>query len=196
MNKRHFLGGMLATATLPAAAAAPANRGARGPALLTVSGAVARVNRPPFDPARDVMLGKHKVSFDRAHAFDFAALSRLPAVTIAPTLEYDGRIHSLRGPLLLEVLAAAGAVLHEGGQLVLRAVDGYAATISVAQARARRMMVASHMDGQPMALGGLGPLWAVVDADRLPELAAQPLGARFAGCPWALYHVEVKPAQA
>jgi hypothetical protein len=32
----------------------------------------------------------------------------------------------------------------------------------------------------------------VYDADRVPEMAAKPLGQRFAVCPWALYHVEVK----
>ena len=42
-----------------------------------------------------------------------------------------------------------------------------------------------------MALGGLGPLWAVYDADRLPEMAAKSLPERFSGCPWALYHIEV-----
>ena len=43
-----------------------------------------------------------------------------------------------------------------------------------------------------MALGGLGPLWAVFDPGRVPELAARPLAERFASRPWALYHVEVK----
>ena len=72
-----------------------------------------------------------------------------------------------------------------------RAVDGYAVTLSVAQARAQNYIVATHLDGEAMALGGLGPLWAVCDADRVPEMAARPLAARFALCPWALYHVEV-----
>jgi hypothetical protein len=42
-----------------------------------------------------------------------------------------------------------------------------------------------------MALGGLGPLWAIPDADRVPELAARPLADRFGGCPWSLYHIDV-----
>jgi hypothetical protein len=59
-------------------------------------------------------------------------------------------------------------------------------------AGARRVIVATHIDGAPMPLGGLGPLWAVHDADRIPELAALPLAQRFTTCPWALYHVEVR----
>jgi hypothetical protein len=53
-------------------------------------------------------------------------------------------------------------------------------------------MVATHMDGKPMALGGLGPLWGMVDADRIAELADKPLAERFGGCPWALYHIDVQ----
>lgn len=75
--------------------------------------------------------------------------------------------------------------------MVLRAVDGYAATLTVAQARSQRFIVATHMDGAPMALGGLGPLWALADADRVPELATRPLAERFGGCPWSLYHINV-----
>lgn len=190
MNKRLFLGTALAAGAAPVLGASAATPGT-GPALLTVTGNV-KANRPGFHPARDVMMGKHKVTFASAHAFDFAALLALPAVTIRPTLEYDARIHSLRGPLLLDVLAAAGARLQDSSQLVLRAVDGYAATLTLAQARSQRFIVATHLDGQPMALGGLGPLWALVDADRVPALAARPLAERFAGCPWALYHIDVQ----
>ena len=42
-----------------------------------------------------------------------------------------------------------------------------------------------------IAVGGLGPIWAVYDADRFPDKAAKPLNDRFAGCPWGLYHIEV-----
>ena len=195
MKKRQFLGRAalagMAAATLPASQASAA-AGNAGPALLTVTGAVGKVNRGRFDPVRDQMMFKQKLSFDKAHAFDFAALAALPAVTIEPTLEYDGKPHTLRGPLLLDVMKAAGASLGDGGKLVLRAVDGYAATVTVAQARAQRYIVATHLDGAAMALGGLGPLWAIYDADKIPEMAAKPLAERFGSCPWALYHIEVQ----
>jgi hypothetical protein len=196
MKKRQFLGAAMAgglTSALSATAATAATTGktAAGPALLTVSGAIGKPNRGPLDPVRDQMMFKHKVQFTQARAFDFAALTALPAVTIAPTLEYDASPHTLRGPLLLDVLAAAGARLAAGDQLLLRAVDGYAAAVTVAQVRARRYIVATHLDGATMALGGLGPLWAIYDADRAPDMAGKPLPERFATCPWALYHIEV-----
>lgn len=195
MKKREFMtaAGLVASAALGIAPAAQAGgpRPASGPALLTVSGAIGRGNRGALDPALDQMLKKHGVKFDRAHSFDFAALSALPAVRIRPTLEYDGRPHLLSGPLLTEVAAAAGARPADGGGLLLRAVDGYAASLSWADARKYRYIVATHLDGQPMALGGLGPLWAVYDADSYAEAAARPLAERFVLCPWALYHIEV-----
>ena len=190
MNKRQFLGTAAVAGAFPivAHAAQPAER---GPALLTVTGDIAHSNRGPLDPALDQMMHKHQVTFTKAWAFDYPSLTALPQQTIRPTLEYDRKPHTLRGPLLTDVLAHAGATLHDKGSLVLRAVDGYNVELPVAQARARRFIVATHVDGNPMPLGGLGPLWAVYDADRVPEMAALPLPQRFAACPWALYHVEV-----
>lgn len=193
MNKRAFFGAALATASLPSlpAMAAPKAGPGKGPALLTITGAITRPNRGALDPALDQMMAKHKLAFSHACALDFDALARLPAHTIRPTLEYDGKPHTLRGPLLVEVLALAGARLEANTRLALRAVDGYAAVIGVPQARGQRFIVATHLDGTPMALGGLGPLWAVFDADRVPELATLPVNQRFGACPWALYHIEV-----
>lgn len=190
MNKRQFLAAALAGASLPApAASAAATRGTPGPVLLTVSGAIGEGNRGPLDPALDQLLKKQGVRFERAHAFDYAALRRLPARTIRPTLEYDGKPHALRGPLLGDVLGEAGA--RKPARVVLRAIDGYAPAVGAAELDSLRFIVATEIDGKPLPLGGLGPLWAVHDADRLPQVAAMPLNERFALCPWGLYHIEV-----
>jgi len=192
MKKRQFLGtaalaGLSAAMPLPARAAA-----ASGPTLLTVTGAIGNGNRGKLDPVRDQMMVKQKISFDKAHAFDYAALTALPAIAIKPTLEYDNKQHTLQGPLLLEVMKAAGARTSDNSKLVLRAIDGFAATVTVAQAKTQRYIVATHLDGAPMALGGLGPLWAVYEADKVPDMAARPVSDRFGLCPWGLYHIEVQ----
>lgn len=191
MNKRQFLGAAAVAGAFPIAGQA-AQASGHGPTLLTVTGDIARSNRGPLDPALDQMMHKHQVTFTKAWAFDYASLLALPPQTIRPTLEYDGKPHTLRGPLLTDVVARAGATPGDKSVLVLRAVDGYNVEVPVAQARARRFIVATHIDGHPMPLGGLGPLWAVYDADRAPDMAALPLAQRFTACPWALYHVEVK----
>lgn len=200
MNKRNFVAAGVGLAGLWGAASShatskPTTQAAlRGPALLTLSGAITKPNRGALDTTIDQMMGKHGIQFSEAHALDAAALQRMPSVTIRPTLEYDAKRHTLQGPLLTTVLTAAGVAADSPVQLVLRAVDGYNVKLSLADAHAYRMMVATHIDGQPMALGGLGPQWAVYDADVLPAFKDKTLKDRFALCPWGLYHIEVQKA--
>lgn len=190
MKKRLFLGALAGgSASLPLAGLAQPARASTGPALLTVTGHIQKANRGPLDPALDQMMAKQKLAFDKARTFDFAQLAALPAVTIKPTLEYDQKQHVLAGPLLATVLEACGAT---GSKLVMRAIDGYAPAIALADAQRQRFIVATHLDGRPMPLGGLGPLWAVYEADKFPDMAAKPVDQRFALCPWGLYHIDVQ----
>ncbi len=194
MDKRSFLATALGSAALPFTGPASAQgQSTNSPALLTVTGAISKPNRGPLDPVLDQMMAKQKISFDKAHAFDFGMLAAMTPVTIKPTLEYDKKPHQLRGPLLADVLKAAG-VTADSGKLAMRAVDGYSPALSMADMRKYRFIVATHLDGKPMPLGGLGPLWAVYDADRFPDMAAKPVDQRFAFCPWALYHIDVQAA--
>jgi len=197
MKKREFLcvasaaaADFLATPALAQAKTSPPP----GPALLTVTGAIMRANRGPLDPALDQLMAKQKLSFDKAWTFDYASLQALPQASIRPVLEYDEKAHTLSGPLLADVLAATGGRMADSGTLLLRAIDGYAVTIGAADFRKYRFIVATHLDGKPMPLGGLGPLWAVYDADRFPDMAAKPVKERFGLCPWALYHINVQTA--
>ncbi len=191
MNKRHFLlaGALGAVGAPPTTAAATPSRA--GPGLLTVAGAIGRANRGPLDPALDQLLVKHGRAFEKAWEFDAAMLALLPAVTIQPTLEYDAKPHKLSGPLLASVVGAAGVAANAPVKLTLRALDGYAVGVSLADAQRYRMIVATTLDGVAMSLGGLGPLWAVYDADRLADFKDRPLKQRFALCPWGLYYIEV-----
>jgi hypothetical protein len=108
--------------------------------------------------------------------------------------EYDRKRHELGGPLLTDVLALASPSLTDASVLHMRAVDGYAPTLTLGDARRFQYIVALRLDGTPLALGGLGPLWAIYAADRFPEIASKPVDQRFATCPWALYHVDAKSA--
>ncbi len=199
MKKRTFLNaGVWSAATVitgaglsdAAAATATPCAATSGPVLLTLTGAIGKGNRGALDPALDQMMFKQKLQFSRAHTFDFAALTALPQQTIKPTLEYDGKPHTLSGPLLTDVLAATGA--RPGSDALLRAIDGYAVLLPAADAKKYRFIIATHIDGHPLPLGGLGPLWAVYDADRFPDMLERPLAARFALCPWGLYHIEAR----
>ena len=195
MNKRSFL----AAAALGGAALAPMQARAAAsqggsPVLLTVSGAIGKGNRGPVDPLLDQMMVKQKVAFAKAHTFEFAQLAAMPRTTIKPTLEYDNKRHTLAGPLLADVVRAAGVKADAPARLAMRAVDGYSPVITLAEAQRLGFIVATHLDGKPLALGGLGPLWALYEADRFPEAAAKPVTDRFALCPWGLYHIDVQAA--
>jgi hypothetical protein len=191
MKKRDFFAAAATAAALPLATSAQAKPAPHGPVLLTVGGLVGHSNRPALDPVLEQMMAKHGVKFSKAFAFDAQQLRALPAVTLQPTLEYDAKPHQLSGPLLSTVLAAAGVDLKAELRLGLRAVDGYNVNITVAQVQAYRMIVATHLDGQPMALGGLGPQWAVYEPMQIPEFKDKPLKERFGLCPWGLYYIDV-----
>jgi len=196
VRKRKFIFAALSAATAPVFAQKRTdNREEVGPTLLTISGAIGKGNRGALDPALDQMMHKQNIQFDKAYVFNFAALTALPAVEIHPTLEYDAKAHALRGPLLSDVIAAAADKVLPGNTAVgLRAVDGYVVQVALAELRRYRFIVATHLDGQPIPLGGLGPLWAVYDPDRFPDMMARPLSTRFALCPWALYHIGLHAA--
>lgn len=191
MHKRHFLQAAAGAALLPVSATAVSPAKAAAPALLTVSGAIRQGNRPPLNQALDQMMAKHGVAFDKAHAFGFAEIAVLPAIDIRPTLEYDGIRHTLRGPTVARVLEAAGAVATDSTPIGLRAVDGYNAELTLGELKRLGFIVATHLDGQPMPLGGLGPLWAVYEPDRFPDLARLSLPERFVKCPWGVYAIHV-----
>lgn len=193
MKKRDFLARSALLGVVPMACAQAASHPSRGPVLLTVSGAITHANRGPLDPALDQMMAKHGIQFDKALALDAAALGRMPAVQIKPTLEYDAKVHRLSGPLISTVLEAAGVSMHSALSIGLRAVDGYNVALSLSDLQTYRMVLATHIDGLPLALGGLGPQWAVYDADRLPAFKDLPLKQRFGLCPWGLYHIDVRP---
>lgn len=192
MDKRRFLAAAGVAGVLAASRSQATPPASSDPVLLTVSGAIGKSNRGAFDPALDQMMAKHGIHFTKAWTFSAAALHRLAAVTIRPTLEYDGKVHALQGPLVETVLKATGVSPDASVKLALRAVDGYNVVLDLAEVRRWRMIVATHLDGQPLALGGLGPQWAVYDADRLAAFKDKPLKERFGLCPWGLYHIDVK----
>ena len=192
MDKRVFLQTVVSGAALSALAQAQAAPAATaGPTLLTISGRIAHANRGPVDSALDQLMHKQELVFAKARTFAFAELASLPATEIHPTLEYDAKPHALRGPTLTRLLEMAGAPTANDTPLVLRASDGYRVELTFAEVRQLNFIVATHIDGAPLPLGGLGPLWAVHDADRISALAANPLSERFARCPWGLYSIHL-----
>ena len=61
MDKRQFLSAAAVAASLPAQAVAAPKAATGGGPVLTVSGAIGKSNRGPFDPALDQLMKKHAI---------------------------------------------------------------------------------------------------------------------------------------
>jgi len=139
----------------------------------------------PFDKNQDVFFGYHERSFSKAYAFDLAMLESLGMRRA--TIAYEGWPAPLEveGPLLREVLAAAGAA---GGTVAMLALDGFAAELSPGELAAEDWMVVIKENGQYLGIGGRGPAW-VLYPRRDGKMATAADEQRW---PWAVFLIEVR----
>ena len=159
MRRWSFMFVIAAGAWAASAAAQPAPD---GPVILIVAGAITTSNRGPLDPFHDAFLAYHDVAFDAAYVFDRAMLEHLGVRELTTRYPGTDRVIRAEGPLLRDVLAAAGAT---GTVVSVMALDGYAATIAVEDAARYDVVVALRVDGHDLGLGGRGPAWVVFPDD-------------------------------
>lgn len=195
-NKRQFISNSVslllgASSVLMRSADATVSKQEDGQVILTVTGAIDQPNRGKFDSVLDQLMHKHGIHFERAYQFTLADLAKLPAVSIRPTMEYDAQVHQLSGPRLIDVLDAAGLNKSNAKKILLHGIDGYSPELSLDLAQKYNFILATHIDGKLLHVGGFGPLFALYDADRFPEAAQKPLSQRFTQCPWGLYCIEL-----
>jgi hypothetical protein len=162
-------------ATLPAALAwgfvapwASALDAAPGKIVLTITGPLGHPNA-----------GTHA-------DFDMAMLEKLPQHSFTTSTPWYTRPMTFTGPLLRDVLAAAGA---KGVLLRAVALNDYKIDIPAADAEAFDVIVARLLDGKPMAVRDKGPLFIVYPFDSRSELRSERYYSRSA---WQLRTVEVK----
>ena len=148
-NRKTLLA-IVAAATMAIAAPLVAST----PVLLTVTGAVENTNRGPVDPDMDKLFAFTEVSFDNAMEFDLETLRGLPQTTVKADFPMGGDMVSFEGPLLSDVLAAAGAT---GETVTVQAMDGYAVEAPLSEMVEKGAVVALARDGKPLGIGGFGP---------------------------------------
>jgi len=148
---------------LPAAA----DNAARGPILVTVSGALTNPSRGPVNPDFDKFFDYNEVEFSQAASFDYAALASLTQARITTDFPQFGDQHEFEGPYLADLLQLAGAT---GGTIWLRALDGYALELPLAALLAQEPILAMKRDGQFFGLGDYGPLQLVFARGTNPAL--------------------------
>ncbi|MBM3560406.1 MAG: hypothetical protein FJX53_11130 [Alphaproteobacteria bacterium] len=174
---------LLAAFALPAAArqlAAP-----KSTVLVTVIGNVTKANRGAYDEARDVYFKHLNIPFTRAAAFDHAMLSALKQHTVRTDFSVGGKVRSFSGPLLADVLAAAGA---SGTTATITALDGYAAELPVADIVKFGVILALAEDGKPFGIGDYGPTWVIFPRADDPALR----GRNDDGWVWVVASIAVK----
>lgn len=167
----------VAVAGLPAAAA--------GPVLVTVTGDISEPNRGPVDPDYDKLFVFNEVKFDKAHEFDLDTLEKLPQATVHADFPKGGAATAFTGPLLSDVLAAAGA---DGHTVTVQAMDGYAVEVPLADMVAKGAVLALARDGKPLGIGNFGPTQIVFPRADRPELADMPDDWWI----WQIYHIDVQ----
>lgn len=117
--------------------------------------------------------------------FDMAAVEALPQHSFRTSTPWYPQPVSFTGPLLRDVLAAAGA---RGQTLRAVALNDYKVELPASDAARFEVIVARLLDGRPMPVRERGPLFIVYPFDTSAELKSERYYSRSA---WQLRRIEV-----
>lgn len=184
LNRRIFMAAALIGGTMIGAPSV-AQEAAQGPILLTVTGAVSNPNRGGYDPDTDKFFGFNEVEFANAAQFDYGALEALDMVKVMADFPKGRQVHEFEGPLLSDVLAAAGA---QGQTVTIQALDGYAVEIPLEEMVDAGAVVALKRDGAAFGIGGFGPTQIVFPRAERADLADMPDD----NWVWSIFHIKVE----
>ena len=120
-----------------------------GPVILTVTGQIDRTNAPG------------------AANFDHAMIERLGTRTLRTATVWTDGVKTFEGPLMRDVLAAAGA---RGSEVKATALNDYVIDIPIADFERYDVLLALRMDGHELQPRDKGPLWIVYPRDAFPAL--------------------------
>ena len=151
--------------------------------LAVLPGAAAAQIPPAARPAGPVVL-----TVGRSAAFDMAALARMKQRTIRTATPWYDRPHEFTGPLLREVLSAAGVPAGARGSARFAALNDYKVEIPLEDAREHDVVVARLLDGQPMSAREKGPLFVIYPFDEKPGLRT---AVYYSRCIWQLKSIEL-----
>ena len=120
--------------------------------VLTISGTLAKPNH-----------GKDAI-------FSMEMLEKLPQRSFTTKTPWYPKAVTFTGPLLRDVLAAAGA---SGKQISARALDDYKTLLPMSDAQNFDVILARQIDGKNLTIREKGPLFIVFPYDSKPELQGQ-----------------------
>ena len=168
LARRQALRRGLAAAAWLAAGSAQALDAPKGKVVLSVVGMVGQTNA------------------DKRADFDMAMLEALPQHSFTTSTPWFKEPRRFTGPLLRDVLTAAGA---KGTALRAVALNDYKVEIPVDDAMKFKVVMATRLDGQPMPLREKGPLFIIYPYDESADLRSERFYSRSA---WQLRTLEVR----
>lgn len=122
-----------------------------------------------------------------AATFDMAMLEALPQVTMVTHTPWDGSVVvTFKGPLIRDILAAAGAA---GEKVTVTALNDYKVVIPTADFSNDGVILATRRNGQPMAIRNKGPLWVIYPLADRPDLDTYEIHTKMA---WQVKAIEVE----
>lgn len=139
-----------------------------GPVVLTISGNITQVNA------------------GQTAVFSMAMLEALPQHTFTAKTPWYPKPMQFTGPLLRDLLTAAGA---SGTKVMTTGLDDYKTEIPVADTKTYNMIVARLINGKPMSVREKGPLFLLYPFDARPELQTERYYNR---CTWQLIKLTVQ----
>jgi hypothetical protein len=120
--------------------------------------------------------------------FDLAALRKLRQHRVHTTTPWYKEANEFAGPLLREVLAAAGVPAAPEGTLRCTALNDYRVEIPLADAQSFDVVVAHLLNGKPMSVRDKGPLFVIYPFSSQPQLRTTTYYNR---CIWQLRSIEL-----
>ncbi|MBX3634084.1 MAG: hypothetical protein KF683_01580 [Rubrivivax sp.] len=159
---------------------------ALGSALLLAAALPARALERPRGAVVLTLTGRLRMpnEGDRAH-FDMDMLAALPQSSFSTRTPWYAQARRFTGPLLRDVLAAAGA---QGTTLRLVALNDYRVDMPVDDAQRHDVVLARLLDDRPMSVRDKGPLFVIYPFDADPALRSAVYYARSA---WQLRTIDV-----
>ena len=141
----------------------------------------------PTGPVVLTVAGKVRAPNDGALAnFDMPMLERLPQTSFTTRTPWYSQPRKFTGPLLRDVLSAAGA---NGSLLRAVALNDYWVELPVDDAAQFDVIIARLLDDKPMAVRDKGPLFVMYPFDSRPDLRNPVYYSRSA---WQLRTLEVR----
>ncbi|MBP2299672.1 molybdopterin-dependent oxidoreductase [Azospirillum picis] len=123
---------------------------------------------------------------DRPARFTLADLDALPQAEIRTSTPWHDGVKRFTGPSLAELLRKVGAT---GSELAVTALNDYSVRLPASDAAESGPILATRIDGQPIAVRAKGPIFIIYPFDAKPQLRIETIYNRSV---WQVKQIDVQ----